>query len=98
MQVNSVGSGNVPSWQMNVMKWMGLFQHENDGAMPLTNACMGANVESGDFFGPSGFLEFKGPIKKIPRNKEKSRLTQANVDLLWSLSEQAVGTKFEVKK
>ena len=39
------------------------------GALPTLYAAVGPDVEGGDYFGPSGFMEMKGYPKKVETNK-----------------------------
>lgn len=65
------------------------------GALPTLYAAVGPNVNSGDYFGPSGFLEMKGYPRKVETNKlSKDEKIAAK---LWDISEELTGTKFILK-
>jgi len=62
------------------------------GTLPTLRAATEASVKSGDYFGPSGFMEMRGhPVlvqsNKMSHNKENSKT-------LWSLSEKLTGVKY----
>jgi NAD(P)-dependent dehydrogenase (short-subunit alcohol dehydrogenase family) len=62
------------------------------GALPTLYAAVGPNVNSGDYFGPSGFLEMKGYPRKVETNKlSKNEKIAAK---LWDVSEKLTGAKF----
>lgn len=62
------------------------------GALPTLYAAVGPDVKSGDYFGPSGFLEMKGYPKKAesnPLSKDKKI-----AEKLWDVSEKMTGVRF----
>lgn len=67
------------------------------GALPTLYAATATDVESGDYYGPSGFQEMKGypqKVKSIDRSYDKMTGMK-----LWSASELLTGVKFpEVKE
>lgn len=62
-------------------------QSAEDGAMPLISACFGEGVQNGDFYEPKG--GFTGVATKYPFQKQA--LNEAQKNLLWKASEEAVG-------
>ncbi|MFK8044783.1 MAG: oxidoreductase [Crocinitomicaceae bacterium] len=64
------------------------------GALPSIMAALDEDVQNGDYFGPIGFQEMKGPPAKV---KAKPRAyDQAVAAKLWKVSEELVDFKFEV--
>jgi len=61
------------------------------GALPTLYAALGEDVKSGDYYGPSGFMEMKGYAKKVRANalaKDKNI-----AEKLWKVSENLTGVK-----
>jgi len=64
------------------------------GALPTLYAAVGPDVKSGEYFGPSGFMEMKGYPKRVETNslsKDKNI-----VEILWDVSEELTGVKFNL--
>jgi len=62
------------------------------GALPMLYAAVGPDVNGGDYFGPSGFMEMKGYPKKTESNglsKDKQI-----AERLWDVSEKLTGVRF----
>ncbi len=68
-------------------------QKVNMGALPTLYAAIGEDAESGDFFGPSGFMEIKGYPKKVSPNKLSRDKIIAKK--LWEVSEKVTGVKYK---
>jgi len=69
-------------------------QSAADGALPALYAALGDDIQSGDFTGPSGKGERKGPPTKV-----QSPAWTHEPDLgkrLWDLSEEITGIKYEL--
>ena len=64
------------------------------GALPTLYAAIGEDAESGDFFGPSGFMEIKGYPKKVPPNKRSQ--DKGIAAKLWEVSENLTGIKYKI--
>ena len=65
-----------------------------DGGLPTVMAATTNDYASGTYFGPIGFMEFKG----APGVAKKTKHAQ-NLDLalkVWDLSEQALGMTFDL--
>ena len=65
-----------------------------DGAQPSLFAALNADVEAGDFIGPTGPDERTGPPGKVPLPPRASDKQLA--ERLWNLSEELLGVKFLV--
>ncbi|EGZ17453.1 hypothetical protein PHYSODRAFT_331425 [Phytophthora sojae] len=91
----------LPSWLAGFMKklldMLHIMQPTGRGAIPSLFAATDASVESGDYFGPDGFLEIWG---KHPAKTESSAGSHSIEDAagLWTLSEDLTRCKFEVSK
>mmetsp|Transcript_10555 Transcript_10555/g.24385 ORF Transcript_10555/g.24385 Transcript_10555/m.24385 type:complete len:86 (+) Transcript_10555:3-260(+) len=64
-------------------------QSSEDGAAGIIRCMTDPDAKSGDLFGPDRFMGFGGPAVKLAQNKTEQ--SQANKDLLWTKSEEAVG-------
>lgn len=64
------------------------------GALPTLYAATANDVESGDYYGPSGFQEMKGYPKKVKSNALSYDKPIAKK--LWEASEQLTGVRFQV--
>jgi NAD(P)-dependent dehydrogenase (short-subunit alcohol dehydrogenase family) len=67
-------------------------QNVENGTLPTLRAAVDEEAKSGDYFGPSGFMEMKGsPI--VVKSNEMSH-NEANAKRLWELSEEMTGVHF----
>jgi NAD(P)-dependent dehydrogenase (short-subunit alcohol dehydrogenase family) len=62
------------------------------GTLPTLRAATGEFVESGDYYGPSRFMELRGNPIKVKSNKMSHN--EANAELLWNLSEEMTGVHY----
>ena len=70
----------------------GVVQGKDGGALPLVHAATGADVVSGDYWGPSGVLEFRGAPARVTASDEvRSPATGA---ALWTAAEEITGVTF----
>lgn len=69
-------------------------QARHKGAWPTLYAATGEDVESGDYYGPGGFMEFGGYPKKV--NSNPLSHDRAKARQLWELSEKLTGITFKV--
>jgi NAD(P)-dependent dehydrogenase (short-subunit alcohol dehydrogenase family) len=64
------------------------------GALPTLMAAVDSDVNSGDYFGPSGMMEMRGHPKKVKTNKlSKDEEIAAR---LWDVSESLIGLKYKI--
>lgn len=64
------------------------------GALPTLMAALDGDVQGGDYFGPIGFKEMKGPPAKV---KAKPRAYDAEIaSRLWGVSETLCNFKFNI--
>ncbi|MCB0292884.1 MAG: short-chain dehydrogenase, partial [Calditrichaeota bacterium] len=64
------------------------------GALPTLYAAVAEDVQSGDYYGPSGFLEMRGyPDKAVSRPLAHDA---AIAQKLWKVSETLTGVRYEV--
>lgn len=64
------------------------------GALPILYAAVAGDVKSGDYYGPSGFMETRGYPKKVISNA-LSR-DEAIAGRLWEVSEALTGVGFDL--
>ncbi|SFT54873.1 NAD(P)-dependent dehydrogenase, short-chain alcohol dehydrogenase family [Algoriphagus locisalis] len=69
-------------------------QNAKSGALPTLRAVLDLEVKGGEYFGPSGFGEFKGPPKVVTSSSKSHDLLVASK--LWTVSEEMTGEKFEL--
>ena len=65
-----------------------------EGAQSSVHAALEADVNAGDFFGPTGKGERSGPPGRVPFT-EKSQDKDLR-ERLWTLSEELLGIEFRV--
>ena len=85
---------DMPKLQYFVMKLIApLIVHSNeDAAKPSLHAALSPEVRGGDYFGPQGFREYKGPVghaTRSPYSEDESVAAR-----LWKVSEELVGEPF----
>ncbi|WP_282819146.1 SDR family NAD(P)-dependent oxidoreductase [Curtobacterium flaccumfaciens] len=67
-------------------------QGKDVGAQPLVHAAVGADVHSGEYWGPAGWMQLRGPATVVaaePRAHDRTVAAQ-----LWAASERASGVAF----
>ena len=69
-----------------------LFLPVEKGVLSTLRAATDLNAESGDFYGPGGFMQLRGFPELVQSNKMSHNL--ANAKQLWDLSEQLTGVKY----
>jgi NAD(P)-dependent dehydrogenase (short-subunit alcohol dehydrogenase family) len=69
-----------------------LFQDAPMGALPTLRAACDPAAQSGDYFGPSGFIEGTGPPVKVKSNAMSHDAALAR--RLWAFSEKATGVSY----
>ncbi len=63
-----------------------------DGALPTLRAATDPEVEAGDYYGPGGLLEMRGPpVKVVPSNAARD---EAVARKLWNVSEALTGVSY----
>jgi len=67
-------------------------QSAADGALPQLYAATAPDVQSGEFFGPGGFMEQQGPPKRVKAAKKAYDAESAR--RLWEVSEQVTGVTY----
>jgi NAD(P)-dependent dehydrogenase (short-subunit alcohol dehydrogenase family) len=72
----------------------GLVQGKDGGALPIVYAAAAADVTGGDYWGPGGWLEFRGaPVRGSASDAVRDR---ALGGALWAAAEAATGVRFSV--
>ncbi len=70
-----------------------LLAHAPDqAALPQIRAALDEKAEGGEYYGPTGFREFKGPPGPVPQLPYA--LDEAAQDQLWAVSKEATGAVF----
>jgi len=67
-------------------------QKADAGSLPTLRAAFDTEAKSGDYFGPDGFMEFRGNavlVKSTPQSYDKAKAGQ-----LWEISEKLTGVTF----
>ena len=64
------------------------------GALPTLRAAIDTEAQSGDYFGPDGFQEWRGFPVKVESNKLSHNMEIAGK--LWKVSEELTGIKFKI--
>jgi NAD(P)-dependent dehydrogenase (short-subunit alcohol dehydrogenase family) len=94
---NKKFSAGMPQFLSRLISWLFSFvplQNPNMGALPTLFAATAESVQSGDFYGPDGWLTLRGhPTKEISTATSRS---EAHAKQLWTLSEDTLGAKFEL--
>ncbi len=67
-------------------------QRPPDGALPTLRAATDPDAEAGDYFGPGGLFEIKGPPTKVATSDAAK--DEAVALRLWTLSEELTGVKY----
>jgi len=67
-------------------------QGKDAGAAPLVHAAVGDDVRSGEYWGPSGWMQLRGPAARVGAAARAHDRTEAA--RLWAASERAAGVAF----
>ena len=67
-------------------------QNVENGTLPTLRAAIDDNAQSGEYYGPGGFMEMKGAPVAVKSNDLS--YNEGNAKLLWDLSEKMTGIKF----
>lgn len=72
-----------------------LITHSNEAAAkPSLHAALESNVKGGEYFGPQGFMDLKGPVGRATRTPYSEDTDVAAK--LWRLSEEMIGRPFVI--
>ena len=72
-----------------------LITHSNeDAAKPTLYAALDNDVQGGEYFGPQGFMDLKGPPGRAARTAYSE--DEAVAARLWDVSEELVGEEFSL--
>lgn len=82
------GSGPAPWLRLAYA----LAQSAEQGALPVVEAAVGADVRGGQFLGPSGFLQSRGAPTVVTSSRQSHDLAAAQ--RLWAVSEDLTGVRF----
>lgn len=67
-------------------------QKVDQGVLPTLRAAIDDEAQSGDFFGPAGFMEMKGSPVVVKSNDMSQN--EANAKQLWDMSEKLTGVRY----
>lgn len=86
-----LGGNDKPGWVETFSSWMPslLAQSAAEGALPTLFAATSPNAENAGYYGPTGFMEFKGGVGEAtvaPRARDLAVAAK-----LWALSESLTG-------
>ena len=90
-----IPDGRAPSCSVtpvDAVSQPSIFSEPDMGVLPTLRAAFDEDAKAGDYFGPSGWMEFKGNPKKVESNK-----LSHNRDVgrkVWEISEELTGIKF----
>ncbi|MCP5101584.1 MAG: SDR family NAD(P)-dependent oxidoreductase [Chloroflexi bacterium] len=99
--IDAISTAAHPGWTgTNLQEHSSIFRMLNPifsqkpemGALPTLYAAIAAEVEGGDYYGPSGWQEMRGYPKRVP-STDKSHDT-AVATRLWTVSEELTGIQF----
>ncbi|MBA8990425.1 NAD(P)-dependent dehydrogenase (short-subunit alcohol dehydrogenase family) [Curtobacterium pusillum] len=79
-----------PAWTRPAQRWYA--QGKDAGAGPLVHAAVADDVRSGEYWGPSGWMQLRGPaalVRAEPRAHDRTGAAR-----LWAASERAAGVAF----
>jgi len=87
---------NIPKVaQILMTPLLPLFTHSpKNAALPTLYAALGTDVNSGDYFGPTGFNEMKGKPGKVKSKPHSYNIETATK--LWEVSEKLTSQKFTI--
>lgn len=102
LAVHPGGSGSGLFKEMNQLLYFTLkalsplFTHSNDSAAkPALHAALAQSVAGGDYYGPTGMMEMRGPVG--PAERDRITLDDDVAKRLWELSEELTDQKFAPK-
>ncbi len=83
-------SRSEPAWTRPAQRLYA--QGKDAGADPLVHAAVGAGVRSGQYWGPAGWMQLRGPAAVVRAEPKAHDRTEAA--RLWAASERASGVAF----
>jgi NAD(P)-dependent dehydrogenase (short-subunit alcohol dehydrogenase family) len=83
-------SRSEPAWTRPAQRLYA--QGKDAGAEPLVHAAVGAGVRSGQYWGPDGWMQLRGPAAVVRAEPKAHDRTEAA--RLWAASERASGVAF----
>ncbi len=88
---------NMPSIFVSILRYtfVPIFLHSTENAAkPILMAALDNGVKGGEYFGPTGLFEMKGPAGIAKRTKYSQREDVAA--RLWKISEELTGSAFKI--
>ncbi|WP_135852307.1 oxidoreductase [Halorussus salinus] len=90
-----MSDSTVRLWAMKAANAL-LAQSAEDGALPMLYAASAHDIEGGEYVGPGGLLNMRGP-PEIQRSSEIS-YDRNRADRLWRVSEEATGVTYDLER
>ncbi len=88
-------SSGMTRFLVNLLEGTPMFQSAEKGAYPEVLCATESNLDEKEYFGPTGFQNFSGPVKRrTPKPYAQDRAVAAR---LWTLSEKQTGQAFSVE-
>ncbi|UPV76085.1 oxidoreductase [Halorussus limi] len=82
-------------WAMKAMNAV-LAQSAEQGALPMLYAATAPGIEGGEYVGPGGLLDMRGP-PEIQRSSEVS-YDRHRAERLWAVSEESTGVTYDLER
>ncbi|WP_439691652.1 SDR family NAD(P)-dependent oxidoreductase [Curtobacterium sp. SP.BCo] len=89
-RLDIAASRSEPAWTRPAQRLYA--QGKDVGADPLVHAAVGQDVRSGEYWGPSGWMQLRGPAAVVAAEPRAHDRTEAA--RLWTASERAAGVAF----
>ena len=89
-----LGGNGKPGWLETVSSWLPstMAQSASDGALSTLYAATAPTAEKAGYYGPTGFMELKGPVGEAtvaPRARDRAVAGE-----LWKVSETLTGVQW----
>jgi NAD(P)-dependent dehydrogenase (short-subunit alcohol dehydrogenase family) len=73
-----------------------LAQSAEDGALPMLYAATAPEIEGGEYVGPGGLMNMRGP-PEVQRSSERS-YDRNRAERLWAVSEELTGVTYDLER
>jgi NAD(P)-dependent dehydrogenase (short-subunit alcohol dehydrogenase family) len=97
-----IGDGRRDEQRRSITDWLegvafqiamrGFGQTPEQGALPIIHAASAVGVRGGEFYGPDGFMQFRGKPRLVPPSA--AARDSAIAQRLWAVSEQLTGVDY----
>ena len=95
LQVNAADKGSIPGWFRPVQSWFAM--SPIDGSLGFLKGLIDPNIESGEFWGPTGWGMF-GEMSGAPAKITPAKLIcdPEAIEMAWKESEKTTESKFAI--